>query len=88
MSACSVKVESDDLQVADLGATIRFLHALVLQDGWQLSDAVQFMTTNAARVLQLPNKGQVCILPTTHCKQTFVSTCFGNAHGSDRQAIS
>lgn len=38
---------------------MRFLHALVLQEGWQLPDALQFMTLNAAKVLQLPNKGQV-----------------------------
>lgn len=55
------------MQVADLGAMLRFLQAMVLKDGWQLPDALQFMSTNAARVLQLPNKGQVqlafCQLP-------------------------
>ena len=66
MWACCMRVTSDDLQVADLGATVRFLHALVLQEGWQLPDALQFMTTNAARVLQLRNKGQVHVLLTTH----------------------
>lgn len=46
-------------EVADLGAMLRFLQAMVLKDGWQLPDALQFMSTNAARVLQLPNKGQI-----------------------------
>ena len=47
------------MQVADLGATLRFLRAMVHKDGWQLPDALQFLTANPARVLQLPNKGQV-----------------------------
>ena len=87
MKACPLRVRSDDLQVADLGATLRFLHALVFQEGWQLPDALQFMTTNAARVLQLPNKGQVQLAfcqPPSITETGWLSTCFGNQHGCDR----
>ena len=38
---------------------LRFLHAMVHVEGWELSDVLQFMTINPARVLQLPHKGQV-----------------------------
>lgn len=38
---------------------LRFLHAMVHQEGWQLPDVLQFMTKNPATVLQLPKKGQV-----------------------------
>ena len=38
---------------------LRFLHAMVHQEGWQLQDVLQFMTINPATVLHLPKKGQV-----------------------------
>ena len=47
------------LQVADLGAIFRFLVSMVKEEGWGLSEVLQFMTSNPARVLQLPHKGQV-----------------------------
>lgn len=75
------------LQVADLGAMLRFLHALVFHEGWQLPDALQFMTTNAARVLQLFNKGQVQLTfcqPPTLTETGVLSNCFRQLHGSDR----
>lgn len=33
---------------------------MVKEEGWELSEVLQFMTVNPATVLQLPNKGQVC----------------------------
>lgn len=66
--SCSSSVAPCCLQVADLGAIMRFLIAMVHEEGWQLPTVLQFMTSNAATVLQLPHKGQVspvhkCTLP-------------------------
>ncbi|KAL0018949.1 hypothetical protein WJX77_003320 [Trebouxia sp. C0004] len=46
-------------EVADLGAIFRFLVTMVKVDVWELSEVLQFMTANPARVLQLPHKGQI-----------------------------
>jgi len=32
---------------------------MVKEEGWDLPEVLQFMTSNPARVLQLPHKGQV-----------------------------
>lgn len=32
---------------------------MVKEEVWELSEVLQFMTANPARVLQLPHKGQV-----------------------------
>ncbi len=32
---------------------------MVKEEDWELSEVLQFMTANPARVLQLPHKGQV-----------------------------
>ena len=51
VNACTV-------QVADLGAVFRFMVAMVEDEGWELPDVLQLMTSNPAEMLQLPQKGQ------------------------------